>query len=229
MSSFTVNWFASSLNPWHEESKSKALINIDSLILAFPERWFFGRENTGDIFDLESLFDTFEEKVHLATSDGGFDCSAEPEKQEEISAELKMAEYQGLISRLALHGCAVLKLFACCHESTLQILESSANGFEAVYVTKPASSKAGNSEIYLVMIGFLGQAAAELKPNTHSFLAMAFPIINHFITRQKTAISDNLQAAPNLNADSDQLVEAVSRRQFTRWNLKGKGLLQKMN
>ena len=195
--------------------------------MAFPEKWFFGRENTGDIFDLESLFHTLDEKVHLATSDGGFDCSAEPEKQEETSAGLKLAEYKGLISRLGLHGCAVLKLFACCHESTLKILESSANGFEAVYITKPASSKAGNSEVYLVMIGFLGQKAAELKPNTYSFLALAFPIISHFITRQKLAISDNLKAAPNLNPESDQLVAAVSRRQFIKWNLKGKGLLQK--
>jgi cap2 methyltransferase len=45
------NWMAATLNPWHEESSPGAVINLDSLILAFPDRWIFGRDNTGDIFD----------------------------------------------------------------------------------------------------------------------------------------------------------------------------------
>ena len=41
------------------------------------DRWFFGRNNTGDIFHRTELF---ENNAHmefdLVTSDGGFDCSA---------------------------------------------------------------------------------------------------------------------------------------------------------
>ena len=162
------------MNPWHEESRSKALINIDALLLAFPERWFFGAENTGDIFDLTSLFSHFDAKCHLATSDGGFDCSAEPDKQEELSGELKLAEYDAIISRLAPRGCGVLKLFACCHQSTLEILESASNGFDTVYLTKPASSKAGNSELYLVMIG------RDLQLKKQLFLELSQIRIEHF-------------------------------------------------
>ena len=41
------DWTAATLNPWHEESDSSEVINLDSLILAFPERWIFGKDNTG--------------------------------------------------------------------------------------------------------------------------------------------------------------------------------------
>ena len=157
----------------------------------------------------------------MVTSDGGFDCSAEPEKQEEISAELKKAEYTAIISRLAIHGNGVLKLFACCHQSTLEILESSSNGFDRSYITKPASSKAGNSEVYLVMIGFRGEEAARLRPNTHLYLTHILPTVTHFIQRQITAIESNLEMAPKLNDQTDKATQLASDQQYEKWRLKG--------
>ena len=159
----------------------------------------------------------------MVTSDGGFDCSAEPGKQEEISAELKKAEYTAIISRLEIRGNGILKLFACCHQSTLEILESSSNGFERSYITKPASSKAGNSEIYLVMIGFRGEEAARLGPNTHSYLTHILPTVTHFIQRQITAIQLNLDWAPKLNDQTDIVTQQAADTQYEKWRLKGIG------
>jgi len=66
----------------------------------------------------------------LVTSDGGIDCSADPEFQEQNSAKLKESEYLSICDKLAIGGNGVLKLFSCCHPSTLMILESAANSFD---------------------------------------------------------------------------------------------------
>jgi 23S rRNA U2552 (ribose-2'-O)-methylase RlmE/FtsJ len=99
--------------------------------------------NIGDITKLNSLFtDLGETKFDLVTSDGGFDCSADPECQEVISSNLKRAEYESICLNLGVHGNGVLKMFSCCHVTSLQILESAASSFQNVYLTKPAASKA---------------------------------------------------------------------------------------
>ena len=101
------------------------------------DRWFFGRNNTGDIFHRTELF---ENNAHmefdLVTSDGGFDCSADPAAQEANSGELKLAEYQAICHKLAPNGSGVLKMFNCCHETSLRILESAANSFQSVNLGK---------------------------------------------------------------------------------------------
>jgi len=172
-----ADWTATTLNPWHEEAFPSKVINIDSIILAFSERWFFGSDNTGDIIDsVQSLFgDLGETKFDLVTSDGGFDCSADPECQEVISSSLKRAEYESICLTLGVHGNSVLKMFSCCHVTSLQILESAASSFQTVYLTKPAASKAGNSELYLIMMNYSGSMSP--LQNTFIFLQEWFILI----------------------------------------------------
>jgi cap2 methyltransferase len=124
------------------------VINLDSLLLAFPERWHFGPDNTGNIFAPDALNSLRHQKFELITGDGGIDCSADPEFQEQNSAQLKEAEYLAICDKVARGGNAVLKLFNCCHRSSLMLLESAANSFQSAYLTKPASSKAGNSAVF---------------------------------------------------------------------------------
>ena len=42
----------------------------------------------------------------------------------------------------------------------VRLLESAANSFESVFLSKPGSSKAGNSELYLVMINYSGSMSS---------------------------------------------------------------------
>ena len=49
------NWMAATLNPWHEQAAPGEVINFDSLILAFPDKWVFGGDNTGNIFAPDAL------------------------------------------------------------------------------------------------------------------------------------------------------------------------------
>lgn len=104
------DWYAATLNPHHEESDPGAVIRVDTLILEFPNRWEFGtvsldisqfltssylKDNTGNIFNFGSLASLKGKQFHLVTADGGVDCSADPEFQEQNSADLKAAEYKG--------------------------------------------------------------------------------------------------------------------------------------
>ena len=111
------------------------MINLDSLLLAFPERWHFGPDNTGNIFAPDALNSLRHQKFELITGDGGIDCSADPEFQERVrkswlelarlgsspfemketpfkeqnSAQLKEAEYLAICDKVARGGNAVLK------------------------------------------------------------------------------------------------------------------------
>ena len=84
-------------------------------------------------------------------------------------------------------------MFSCCHSSSLRILESASNSFETVYLTKPASSKAGNSELYLIMLNYCGRMDdISLLENTHSFLQSVYKEIEYFVQSQISAIETNL-------------------------------------
>ena len=50
-------------------------------------------------------------RFYLLTSDGGIDCSADPEFQEQNSAALKRAEYENICAKLEPGGNAVLKVW----------------------------------------------------------------------------------------------------------------------
>ena len=49
-------------------------------------------------------------RFYLLTSDGGIDCSTDPEFQEQNSAGLKQAEYENICAKLEPGGNAVLKV-----------------------------------------------------------------------------------------------------------------------
>lgn len=211
------NWMAATMNPWHEEAAAGEVINIDSLILAFPDKWIFGADNTGNIFSGDALSSLHGVKFSFITSDGGIDCSADPEFQEQNSSTLKQAEFLTICDKVAVGGHAVLKLFSCCHSSTLMILESAANSFESAFLTKPASSKAGNSELYLVMLNYSGSIAP--LENTSYFLQQTLPIVTFFTNRQRDAIQNNLKFKYILTADTLKQVEVESEIEISTQNM----------
>ena len=100
--------------------------------------------------------------VHLVTADGGFNCQEDPASQEASVARLHFAEVLTALSLLTPGGDFVLKmftLFEACSVSLMYFLRST---FAAVRVVKPATSKAGNSEVYVVARGYAPGGAAEL-------------------------------------------------------------------
>ena len=48
--SYQWHWLASTLNPYYEGNSLQSMIQDDSLIAETSNHWFFGADNTGDIF-----------------------------------------------------------------------------------------------------------------------------------------------------------------------------------
>lgn len=95
----------------------------------------------------------------LVTGDGGFDFSADFNEQEGQMAALLAAQVL-VAGRLLRHGgCAVIKVFDAFRPETRHMLADFMRMFRTHSVRKPATSRPGNSERYLVCSGYMGQCA----------------------------------------------------------------------
>ncbi|XP_012690972.2 cap-specific mRNA (nucleoside-2'-O-)-methyltransferase 2 [Clupea harengus] len=163
------SWTASTLNPYYEANGRTHTIADDRLLARTLPWWFFGSDNTGDIMRQEHLLELQAlvrrggaGGVHLVTADGSFDCQEDPGEQEAAVAPLQLCEAVCALMILAPGGCLVLKMFTLLEHSSVSLLYLLACSFRTVRVFKPATSKPGNSELYLVCVGF--QAPEQLRP-----------------------------------------------------------------
>jgi cap2 methyltransferase len=90
------------------------------------------------------------------TADGGMDTLSDPANQETLLYGLKLAETVCALGCLRRGGAFLLKLFTCFECSTASLLRWLAGAFAQVVLCKPATSKAGNSEVYAVCLDFRG-------------------------------------------------------------------------
>ncbi|KAM5138770.1 cap-specific mRNA (nucleoside-2'-O-)-methyltransferase 2 [Mantella aurantiaca] len=154
-------WVANTLNPYHEANDGVVMIADDRLIANTLPWWYFGPDNTGDIMTPEYLaglrrFLGGVSAVHLVTADGSFDCQGNPGEQEALVYPLHYCEVVTCLSVLSPGGSFVLKMFTLLQHSSLNLLYLLNCVFGEVHVAKPATSKAGNSEVYVVCLGYLG-------------------------------------------------------------------------
>ena len=116
---------------------------------------------TGDLLQEEcrkSLICDYEtEKAHLVTGDGGFDFSTDYCRQEEQATFLVLAEFIVALQCLAVDGTLILKVFDVFTLPMKQILWVCASKFSSFRLVKPRTSRACNSEKYIVATGFQGR------------------------------------------------------------------------
>ncbi len=156
------DWRASTLNPFHEGNSSSSMINDDRFVLHSLGKWHFGRDDTGDLLDPENRRDIVRAirrelgsgGVDLVTADGSVDCQGDPARQETLVAPLHLSEAAAAISLLAPGGSMVLKMFTLFEQSSRSLMFLMAFAFEQLSVFKPATSKEGNSEVYVICLGF---------------------------------------------------------------------------
>ncbi|GAU98382.1 hypothetical protein RvY_09537 [Ramazzottius varieornatus] len=196
------SWLGSSLNPY--ASDSKEAIADDRLIKHTLKNWHFGADNIGDLrlpenqLSLVKAARSHGKKVLLVTADGGIDCSDNPADQELSLSELKLAEVRTTLSLLDLGGNFVIKMFTFFRKKTCQLVQVLRICFSKVVFYKPSTSKPGNSEIYVICLGFKGLPAGttfeflikkELEPALASELtSLAHKCADH----QSVAIRMNL-------------------------------------
>ena len=124
----------------------------------------YGKDNTGNLYNLEN-HTAFKEilatkstggKAHLYTADGGFDFTNDFNNQEENVIQLLLAEILLGLTVLEKGGVLIIKFFDTVLQPTLEMLYITTRHFREWTITKPKTSRAANSERYLVCRGFLG-------------------------------------------------------------------------
>lgn len=153
-------WVGTTLNPYYEGNDLAQMIVDDRLIRNTLPNWFFG-DGTGNIMDnnnFQEFLQVIKSKgsVKLVTADGSIDCQNNPSEQESIVAHLHMCEVFTALHVLARGGSFVIKFFTMFEANSICLMYLLVKFFEKVNVFKPATSKQGNSEVYVVCLNYLG-------------------------------------------------------------------------
>ncbi|XP_072516542.1 cap-specific mRNA (nucleoside-2'-O-)-methyltransferase 2 [Salminus brasiliensis] len=244
------NWVANTLNPYHEANGRSCTIADDRLIAHTLPWWFFGSDDTGDIMlqkhllELQGFVGNMR-SVDLVTADGSFDCQGDPGEQESLVAPLQYCETVCALLLLGPGGSFVLKMFTLFEHSSVCLLYLLVCCFSSVHVFKPATSKSGNSEVYVVCLGYKAKDAvrpllsklirnygpdiaskAALFPNSSipdSFLRQHEEICTFFHSMQVNTIQENLLLFTNMRDEQrrwlDQLRDCAAQSYIQRFQV----------
>ncbi|XP_050522675.1 cap-specific mRNA (nucleoside-2'-O-)-methyltransferase 2-like isoform X2 [Daktulosphaira vitifoliae] len=178
--SIKFDWLAMTLNPYHESNGHPDTVSDDRLIFSTIDKWEFGPDYTGDIFQPryhEHLYETISKKfdngASLVTADGSIDCSDDPGEQENIVMSLHNYEMMVALNIIQNGGSFVLKMFTIFECNTICRIYLLCCLFQSVEIQKPATSKSGNSEVYVVCKGYMGRSLAT------PYIQMFFKSKNH--------------------------------------------------
>ncbi|XP_006641524.2 cap-specific mRNA (nucleoside-2'-O-)-methyltransferase 2 [Lepisosteus oculatus] len=223
-------WAANTLNPYHEANDNGMMIMDDRLIASTLPWWFFGSDDTGDIMSQKHLlelkrFTSNMRAIDLVTADGSFDCQGNPDEQEALVASLHYCEAVSALMLLRSGGSFVLKMFTLFEHSSVSLLYLLNCCFNAVHVFKPATSKAGNSEVYVVCLEYSAKEAVRpllskmirnfgpdiagraLFPHhsiPDSFLRQHKEVCSFFHKLQIQTIRENLRLFPSMSEEQKQ-------------------------
>jgi len=112
-----------------------------------------GADGTGDILSIENFeycYTKYRSSMDLITADGGFDFSTDFNNQELQIVELLFAQIAFALVMQKPGGNFVLKIFDCFYHCTIDLLALLSSFYKTVYITKPQTSRSGNSEKYVV-------------------------------------------------------------------------------
>lgn len=146
------------MNPYFEGNSINNAILDDRLISHTLQNWIFGEDYDGDILqenNIRSLIEYCKSlRVNLATGDGSIDCLHQPEDQEEFVSKLHLAEIIVSLAVLVDNGSMLIKMFTFFETSSVGLLYVLNCCFKELHIFKPATSKEGNSEVYVIGIGY---------------------------------------------------------------------------
>ncbi|KAF1392906.1 hypothetical protein PFLUV_G00032890 [Perca fluviatilis] len=230
------SWAANTLNPYHEANGGSTTIADDRLIANTLPWWFFGSDNTGNIMIQKHLlelqaFVANMRRVDVVTADGSFDCQEKPDEQEALVASLHYCEVTAALLLLSPGGSFVLKMFTLYEHSSVGLLYLLNCCFRSVDVFKPATSKSGNSEVYVVCLNYDGKEAVRpllsklirnygphladqeaLFPKSLvpvSFLKQHEEVCSYFHTLQVETITENLRLFKGMSTEQRQRLDYI--------------------
>lgn len=155
------NWKA---NTFEEKVENMGYLNDDlGLIKKYRDRWLLGPSKNGDITLEENIKDFARRKYDLVTSDVKVvdTVNTNYDEEENMNAAVHLAHVLIAIESLVPGGTAVLKHFTLYESFSHDLVAIMTQCFERVFIYKPKTSKAVNSEIYLVGIRFQSKIPTE--------------------------------------------------------------------
>lgn len=129
------------------------------------DRWLMNAQMNGDVTkecNLQQIQSTLSKVFSdtkgctLYTSDAGIDLQGDFMGEESKMADINVGQVVWGLSTLAPGGALVVKHFSFANKPSIKLIGWAASFFEEFYISKPRTSRAANSEVYLVGKGFRG-------------------------------------------------------------------------
>jgi len=147
-------WFANSLYP----TNASILGDEFGLYRSYPDHWLMNETNGGSVTDLDMISHIQERlggTVDLYTSDIGVGLDQDTfHLQEEKHGPLHLGQIICALLTLKKGGHMVCKMFMFFKPFSRMLLFMLKDVFDELYISKPATSRPGNSEVYLVGKGY---------------------------------------------------------------------------
>ncbi|EER00245.1 conserved hypothetical protein [Perkinsus marinus ATCC 50983] len=153
-------WMAITLNPYFEGNSLTAMIDDDAFYRETYLKWSTGVDDSGNIMAYRNVRDLVEraqrkqQVCDIVTADGSVDSQFDANNQERITTRLHFSELVAALGLLRTGGSLVLKMFTLFEPSSKAIIWLVRAMFDRCIVCKPEMSKPGNSEVYVVGLGF---------------------------------------------------------------------------
>ena len=132
-----------------------------------------GADGTGNLYNPENLrkcMQTHQNSMDIITADGGFDFSIAFDKQENMAFRLIFSQIMFALTMQKYKGHFILKVFDIFLQPTLELIYLLSCFYERVYMIKPNTSRAANSEKYIVCKFFKWRDTTEIS---HKLLAVS--------------------------------------------------------
>jgi len=165
----SIDWVACSLWPGVAAHTPAGGVLGDTygLAAANASRWLMGPEARGDLTSADDVVDMVRRAharlggpVDLYTSDAGIDVGGAFDDQERLTARIHLGQVVAGLIVLGVGGTMLVKTFTFTEPWSVAIIAACAACFADLRVVKPVTSRACNSEVYIVGRGFLGISAA---------------------------------------------------------------------
>jgi hypothetical protein len=197
MSTSTISplfeWYGNSLWPGSDNT-GNILGDEFGLYKKYRQNWLMdSTDHIGDVTDIKTIdhiYDKIGESVDLYTSDIGIGLNIENfNDQEEVETSLNLGQIIcGLVS-LKKGGHLVCKMFMFFTPFNISLLYVLNDMFSEFYISKPVTSRPGNSEIYIIGKGYKGYDVTKEKINKLKEFLVLFSSSGHNINKLRE-ISD---------------------------------------
>ena len=212
---------------------------VDFLLKKYPNiKLLKGVDGMGNLYNennLKYVIQNFAGSMDIITGDGGFDFSADFNKQESIAFRLIFTQVIYAVIMQKKGGHFVLKIFDIFEDCTIDILYLLNTFYEKVIIMKPYTSRYANSEKYIICKNFKYENITDLhqkfigilkffngfdfnKYSVHSILDI--PIQNYYINsiNEINAILGHQQIDNILN--TIKIITHKDKKQEKLYNLK---------